>query len=124
MNKKIQIGIIFIMLLGAVAGYFFIHNKKVENPVANIYKDGKLIKSIDLNKVKNDYEFKIGDNKHYNIVKVSKKGIKIIEASCPDKVCIKTGEIHDSLLPIACLPNNLIIKIEGAKHDEFDTKTY
>lgn len=37
---------------------------------------------------------------------------------------METGEIHDSLLPIACLPNNLIIKIEGGEENEVDTKTY
>ncbi|MPQ44284.1 NusG domain II-containing protein [Clostridium tarantellae] len=124
MRKKLQIGIIFIILIGAIAGYFFINNKKVENSVAKIYKDGNLIKTIDLNKVKEDYEVKIGDDEHFNIVNISKAGIKVVESNCPDKVCIKAGAIHDSLLPIACLPNNLIIKIEGIKQDEFDTKTY
>lgn len=124
MNKKIQIGIIFIILIGAVLGYLFINNKKVEKPVATIYRSGKLIKTIDLSNVKKDYQFKIGDDKHFNIIKVSNNGIMIVESNCPDKVCIKAGKIHDSVLPIACLPNDLLIKINGGEDDEFDTKTY
>ncbi|MGL5243596.1 MAG: NusG domain II-containing protein [Sarcina sp.] len=124
MNKRLQIVIIFIILIGAIGSYFIINNKKIKNPIAKIYKDGNLIKTIDLNKVQEKYEFKIGNDEHFNIINVSKEGIKVIESNCPDKICIKTGEIQDSLLPIACLPNNLIIKIEGVNHDEFDTKTY
>ncbi|CEP91460.1 membrane associated protein [[Clostridium] sordellii] len=127
MNKKfkiVQIVIILLILIGSIGAYFFINNKKVENPVANIYKNGKLVKSIKLKDIKDDYEIKIGDDKHFNIIKVSKGGIKVVKSNCYDKVCMKTGEIHDSLLPIACLPNNLIIKIEGAKYDEFDTKSH
>ncbi|WP_261291663.1 NusG domain II-containing protein [Paraclostridium sordellii] len=110
--------------MGLLELTFLLIIKKVENPAANIYKNGKLVKSIKLKDIKDDYEIKIGDDKHFNIIKVSRGGIKIVKSNCPDKVCMKTGEIHDSLLPIACLPNNLIIKIEGAKYDEFDTKSH
>ncbi|WP_242985780.1 NusG domain II-containing protein [Clostridium perfringens] len=79
---------------------------------------------MDLSEVEKSYEIKIGDEEHYNILQVSKTGVRVIEATCHDKVCMETGEIHDSLLPIACLPNNLIIKIEGGEENEVDTKTY
>lgn len=124
MNKRFQLGLIFIILAISILGYFLIHNKKIENPVVKIYKNGELIKSIDLSKVKDSYELKIGDKIHYNLISVSRNGVKVIDSTCHDKVCMKTGKIHDSLLPIACLPNNLLIKIEGERHDEFDTRTY
>lgn len=124
MNKKYQWGLIFIILVIAIIGYYFIHNKKIENPVAKIYKNGECIKSIDLSTVKESYEIKIGDDEHYNLIRVNSNGIKVIDSTCHDKVCMKTGEIHDSILPIACLPNNLIIKIQGERHDKFDTRTY
>lgn len=124
MNKKVQVVIIFTILLLSTLLCFFIYSKKVKNPVAKIYKDGQFIKSIDLSEVEKSYEIKIGDEEHYNILQVSKTGVKVIEATCHDKVCMETGEIHDSLLPIACLPNNLIIKIEGGEENEVDTKTY
>lgn len=124
MNKKFQWRLIFIILVIAIIGYYFIHNKKIENPVAKIYKNGEVIKSIDLSTVKESYEIKIGDDEHYNLIRVSSNGIKVIDSTCHDKICMKTGEIHDSILPIACLPNNLIIKIQGERHDKFDTRTY
>lgn len=124
MSKRIQVGIVVGILILAILGTIFINNKKVNSGEVSIYKDGELIKSIDLNSVKDEQEIKIVDQNEFNTIKITKSGVKVIEASCHDKVCIKTGEIHDSLLPIACLPNNLIIKVEGVKHDEFDTKTY
>ncbi|HBE87040.1 MAG TPA: hypothetical protein DDW53_19330, partial [Lachnoclostridium sp.] len=37
----------------------------------------------------------------------------ITEASCPDKVCVRTGKIHRSGELIVCLPNRVVITIEG-----------
>lgn len=35
-------------------------------------------------------------------------------ASCPDKICIHQGKIHDSSKSIVCLPNRVVIRVEKA----------
>ena len=87
--------------------------KKVSNAVANIYQNGTLIRSIDLETVEESYTFKIeGENGAYNTVLVEPGHISITDASCPDKVCISQGRISDGVLPITCLPNGIVIQIE------------
>ena len=39
----------------------------------------------------------------------------VSEASCPDKVCMGMGKIHRNMEFIACLPNRVIIVIEGGE---------
>ena len=86
---------------------------KVSNAVANIYQNGTLIRSIDLEAVEESYTFKIeGENGAYNTVLVEPGCISITDASCPDKVCISQGRISDGVLPITCLPNGIVIQIE------------
>jgi hypothetical protein len=54
-----------------------------------------------------------------NTVLVEPGRICISEADCPDKVCVHQGYIENGVVPIVCLPNQLVIRIEGTD-DEFD----
>lgn len=86
---------------------------------ACIYSDGKLVERIRLDNIEGTYTRRIetGDG-GYNTVEAKKGKIHVSEASCPDKVCINTGYISSSALPVSCLPNKLIIKIEGEKDQD------
>ena len=46
-------------------------------------------------------------------VKVENGEIFIEEAQCPDSVCIKTGKISREGESIICVPNQIVITIEG-----------
>lgn len=78
--------------------------------VANIYKDGKIIHTINLDKVDTSYTLDIDG---HNRVLVKNGAICMSDADCPDKLCVKQGEIFDASYPIVCLPNKVIIEIEG-----------
>lgn len=89
--------------------------------VADIYQDGKLIRSISLNDVSEGYTFSVtGKSGGSNTIQVSKGCIAVISADCPDKLCVRQGFIDNSLLPITCLPNHLVIQI---RHSQTDSET-
>lgn len=48
-------------------------------------------------------------------VKVFEGKIAITESDCPDKVCVKTGEISKKGESIVCVPNGIVITIEGKR---------
>lgn len=54
----------------------------------------------------------------YNIVLVKSGDVSVEEASCKNKVCIRHGAISKSGESIICLPNRLIVSIEGSSEDE------
>lgn len=115
MNKKakICIAVIAILLAVSVAASFWIYNHEASQCTAYIYQNGQLIQSIDLNQVTESYTFVIeGDDGASNTIEVRPGEIAIIEATCPDKVCINMGFIKNELLPITCLPNKLVIEID------------
>lgn len=92
---------------------------------AKIYQNGKELYSIPLNEVQESYEIEIdGENGAKNIIFVEKGKISVKEASCPDKICIKTGPISNGRLPITCLPNHLVIQIKEGKTDDVDITSY
>lgn len=50
---------------------------------------------------------------HYNVIEIREGSVSVTEASCPDKVCIHQGRISTAGQNIICLPNRLIVTIEG-----------
>lgn len=47
------------------------------------------------------------------------KGVRISESSCPAKVCVHHGWARKTAETIVCLPNKLLVEIEGGE-SEYD----
>lgn len=120
-------GLIVVILAASLAGFLFLNAGGKTGSVAEIYQNGKLIKTIHLDTVTENYSFTVsGEDGVYNIVEVHHGEIGIIEASCPDGLCINMGFIHSSAMPVTCLPNKLVIKIvsENGSPDTVDGVAY
>jgi len=112
--------IIFIFLVSLIStiGIYFINGV---GSIASVYQNGKLIERIHLDTVTTPYEFTIDtSNGGFNTIQVEHGRICISDASCPDHVCVHTGWISDGVVPIVCLPNELIIQIEGENAENID----
>lgn len=87
--------------------------------IIEIYQNGERIQSIALSRVSETYSFTVsGESGAYNLVEVSPDGVRISEASCPDKLCVHQGALPGSLLPITCLPNRLVIRLTDTGRTE------
>lgn len=79
---------------------------------ADLYQNGELLQTIRLDTVTGEYTFEVpGDAGASNTVCVRPGSIAIVSASCPDQICVHQGFISNSLLPITCLPNRLVIRV-------------
>ncbi len=86
---------------------------------AQIYQSGQLLQSIPLYSVQENYTFTLqGPKGEYNEIEVRPGSIGILSASCPDKLCVGQGFIKDSMLPITCLPNQVVILLRPADDTE------
>lgn len=94
--------------------------------IAEIYQNGSLIHTINLDTVTESYTIRIdGDNGAYNIVEIHPGEIGMREASCPDGLCAAMGFIHTEAIPITCLPNKVVIRIiKGENPDHIDSMVY
>lgn len=118
--------IIGILVVVSIIAIFYRHNKVLTNPYVCIYQDGKLWKEIDISSIEEPYTITIQwEDGGYNILEIRDGAVGIVEASCPDKVCQKMGFISNSLVPITCLPNHLMIcVVEQSKMEEIDGVVY
>lgn len=59
----------------------------------------------------------------YNILSVSKEGVSMQEADCPDRLCVKHRRISKGGESIICLPHQLVIEIVTEEPAELDAIT-
>jgi hypothetical protein len=43
--------------------------------------------------------------------------VRVIDSDCPDKICVNMGWINRPGVPIACLPNRVIVSVKGDVED-------
>lgn len=102
-----------VAALAAAAGIVYLNSASDEKKFACIYEEGNLIHKIDLSSVVKPYSITVGGN----VILVEKGQISMLEADCPDGLCIKQGAISDDARPIVCLPNNVVIKLTNDESD-------
>ena len=123
MNKKTGfITTIAILLFASTAfGCYLILFTSSDSRIAEIKQNDKVIKTIDLNTVKEMFTFEVkGDNNRNNVIEVSHGKIKMLSANCPDKTCVKLGYTGERRIPVVCLPNHIIITIKDETGDNID----
>ena len=105
------IGLVFVICLIYIVLFPSFKNK--DGLTAHIYQDGHLLHSIPLDSVTKTYEITVKDEMgNYNLIEVRPGSIGITDASCPDKLCVHMGFQESTLLPITCLPNQVVIRLE------------
>ncbi|UNK19081.1 NusG domain II-containing protein [Paenibacillus sp. N3/727] len=91
--------------------------KNHNNPLtATITVDGQLFKTVELTEEEQIIEIKTDHG--MNILKVYDYGIEMIEADCPDKVCLSFGFVDKKNQSIVCLPHKVLVEVEGASGGE------
>ncbi len=111
------------VLLAALLAATLLSRRGGEGTVADLYQDGVLLRSIDLSQVEEPYSFVVDGPAGGNTVEVERGRIRVADAGCPDHICVEQGWISDSAAPIVCLPNRLVIQIEGGPPADVDGVT-
>lgn len=106
--------ILFSVLFVLGAGAFvLLRSGGQAGRIAEVWQDGELIRTIDLDAVVIPYDFTVTGPYGSNTIHVAHGAISVSEADCPDQICVRQGAITDSAVPIVCLPHRLVIKIEA-----------
>ncbi len=115
-NHKRDLILIGILLLTALALLLIAGAKRHEKgAVAVVTVDGTETARYPLSK---DGTFLL--NGGSNTLVIENGEVWISEANCPDKLCMGFGKISKNGEIIVCLPNRLIVVIEGGESPEVD----
>ncbi len=111
-GDKILIVLVFVLALASLG---FIKRQALSNDskYVSIQVNGKEIKKIIYDKSIIGKTIAIETEYGYNLIEIGDEEVRVIEASCPDKIDVKQGYITNIGETIVCLPNRLVVEIKG-----------
>jgi hypothetical protein len=128
--KKVTKGdkflIITIVIISVISLIFI--NKSVssyEEKYISIQVDGKEVKRIKFDSSLVGKTIPIKTEYGYNLLEIGEDKVRVIEADCPEQLCVKQGYISRVGEAIVCLPNRLVVEIKGGEKEmEIDGISY
>ena len=105
-------GVIVIALLFLLFNYVFI---QTEGAKVTVTIDGELFGTYMLS---DNQEITIHDT---NVFVIEDGKADMIDANCPDKLCVHQKAISKEAETIVCLPNKVVIEVSGADESELDS---
>jgi len=116
--KKLDLIIIITVLVligGAYSIKYFINKSDASDELqVEVYFDGELIETVGIDETK---EINVDTEIGHNTILVNNGTVEMIEADCPDKVCM-FGAIKHTTESIVCLPNRVHVEISGEGQEE------
>ena len=90
---------------------YFTEDLDTGEKTAVVTHAGRDIERVNLSDLKNPVYIKIKD---YNVVIMAEKGrIRFLQSDCPDKICIKAGDLTKCGDKAVCVPSRTQIMISG-----------
>lgn len=108
------LAVISILSLGALR---LPSKEKFDGKNAVIYVNNKLYKTVPLKENKDAEDIVIKTDNGKNIIQFSNGGVRILEANCPDQICVNDGFKSKPGEILVCLPNKIVIEIKGQKNN-------
>lgn len=103
-------------ILGVAAllfGVHFVLGRQNQESVI-IYVDGEVYGKYGLSE---DQTIQINDT---NVLEIRSKEAVMTKADCPDQICVHQKGISQTNESIICLPNKVVVSIEGKEAKELD----
>ena len=122
-NDMVLISIILALAIACLLGMrIWQKNNTKGNATAVVTIDGNVYGEYPLSE---DYEEKIElPDGSYNVLTIKDGSAQISEASCPDQICVHHNHIKYSEETIVCLPNKLVVTVQGGEDNGIDGSTY
>jgi hypothetical protein len=115
--------VIVLILAAAVISWYGINNlnKPEDERQIVIEVNGDIYKviAVEAGMKQQEIHIELGNGKYIDII-VDEKGAYVKDVICPDKICQKTGLISRAGQSIVCLPNKVVVYVEGKAESEID----
>lgn len=102
-----------VALLAVLVFALFLPKDTATGAYAEIYQDGKRIKSVSLSQ---DQTFTV-EGAYSNTITVQDGKIAVTASDCPGSDCVHCGWISGTGRSIVCLPNGLEIRVVAGSSD-------
>jgi len=114
-----KILVVLILALGIISLIALNHVRQPGESVI-IEVNGQVVQQLDLN---TSQEVTVNGSIGKIVIKIDQGTARVIHSDCPEKICVKTGKIHRVGEMIVCVPNKVVVKINGKRNNQFDVIT-
>ena len=114
------LSLLFLLSCVPAAWLHFTEGSLPKGTCAVISIDGQLYKTVPLETHTGTDYIDLNNQYGFNRIEITDQRIRIIDADCPDLLCVQEGFIKNPGELIVCLPHRLLIEIkntEGAQAD-------
>ncbi len=106
--------LLVVILIACIAGFIFVKIKYfrsyVKPHIVIIEVEGKEVRRIDLHGIEN---VKIKGVRGVTLVEIQEHKVRVSDSDCPNHTCVKQGWISYKGQNIICIPNQVVVRIEG-----------
>lgn len=106
-RKGDLLAIAAVVFLAVIVAVSFIPKTGDGAVAAEIYQDGKLIKTLSLEE---ETTVEVS-GKYTNRITVQNGAISFASSDCPGEDCVHSGAIHSSGRSLVCLPNGVEVRV-------------
>ena len=100
-----------LVLAGAVFGLLRLTRARGGEAVVTV--DGQTVAVLPLAA---DTALTVGEDRGFrNVVEVAGGSVRVTDADCPDRLCVRQGWISYDGESIVCLPHKLVVAVRGAE---------
>lgn len=117
----------FLLLITIQLGIVMFAKSNIDNSNVIIKVDNKIEKIIPINTEDQGKLYKFNFDKNIGYIEVKNGKVRMLKMNkkiCPNAICSDTGWIDKSYQSIVCLPNKIIVTIEGIKAEKIDLQAY
>ncbi|MCI8915900.1 MAG: NusG domain II-containing protein [Oscillospiraceae bacterium] len=115
-HKNDVILIAALLMLGGALALFLLFIRQTGGRVL-VQVDGETVMELPLSE---DTRTVLGEDGRSNTLVVENGAARVVEADCPDQVCVRHGAVRYAGESIVCLPHRLIVTIEGGAENGVD----
>lgn len=114
MRKNDWILVAVILILAGIGFLIYLNFGKQSAGLVKVTVDGELFGTYSLDK---EQVIEINDT---NRLIIKDGQVDMVEADCPDQICVEHKIISRNKETIICLPNKVVVEIVGGKDIEMD----
>ncbi len=111
--------LVVIVVILSIFSLIFIRKQGLskDDRYVSVQVNGEEINKIYFDKKLVGEKIRVETEYGYNTIKLGDEEVRVIEASCPDKLDVLQGSISRIGETIVCLPNRFVVEIKGTNDD-------
>lgn len=117
MKKGDVIIIIALLIFATIHSYIQMQTKQEGLKTMIIVRNAEIIHQYRFDE-DFDKEIVVNENGERNVIQIHNGEIRMIEANCPDQLCMHSRSISKNGEMIVCLPHQLYVKVQSENNNE------